>query len=53
MSVIRKGDISGDPLLRGLGGSRLLITANDQFVLASTAMLEIRIISPAHRFRPK
>lgn len=33
MSVIRKGGSSGDPLLRGLGGSRLLITANDQFVL--------------------
>ncbi|WP_180297933.1 hypothetical protein [Snodgrassella alvi] len=47
MSVIRKGDISGDPLLHGLGDSRLLIIANDQFVLSSTAMLEIRAISPA------
>lgn len=33
MSVTRKGGSSGDPLLRGLGGSRLLITADDQFVL--------------------
>lgn len=33
MSVIRKGGSSGDPLLRGLGGSRLLISADDQFVL--------------------
>jgi iron complex outermembrane recepter protein len=33
ISVIRKGGSSGDPLLRGLGGSRLLISADDQFVL--------------------
>lgn len=33
MSVTRKGGSSGDPLLRGLGGSRLLISADDQFVL--------------------
>ncbi|MCT6881770.1 MAG: TonB-dependent receptor plug domain-containing protein, partial [Snodgrassella alvi] len=33
MSVTRKGGSSGDPLLRGLGGSRLLITADDQSVL--------------------
>lgn len=33
VNVIRKGGSSGDPLLRGLGGSRLLISANDQFVL--------------------
>lgn len=33
MSVTRKGGSSGDPLLRGLGGSRLLIMADDQTVL--------------------
>ncbi len=32
MSVIRKGGTSGDPLLRGLGGSRLSITADGQFI---------------------
>lgn len=32
MSVIRKGGTSGDPLLRGLGGSRLSITADDQYI---------------------
>ena len=32
MSVIRKGGTSGDPLFRGLGGSRLSITADDQFI---------------------
>lgn len=31
-SVARKGGSSGDPLLRGLGGSRLNILANDGFV---------------------
>ncbi|MDO5687083.1 MAG: TonB-dependent copper receptor [Neisseria sp.] len=29
MSVIRKGGMSGDPLFRGLGGSRLSISASD------------------------
>ena len=29
MSVIRKGGMSGDPLFRGLGGSRLGIYSND------------------------
>ena len=29
MTVIRKGGIDGDPLFRGLGGSRLAITADD------------------------
>lgn len=33
VNVIHKGGSSGDPLLRDLGESRLLITANDQFVL--------------------
>lgn len=32
MSIIRKGGSSGDPLFRGLGGSRLAINADDQFV---------------------
>lgn len=32
MSVIRKGGSSGDPLFRGLGGSRLSIQADDQFI---------------------
>ena len=32
MSVIRKGGSSGDPLLRGLGGSRLGIQADGQFI---------------------
>lgn len=32
MSVIRKGGSSGDPLFRGLGGSRLSINADDQFI---------------------
>jgi len=32
MSIIRKGGTSGDPLFRGLGGSRLSITADDQFI---------------------
>jgi len=32
MGVTRKGGSSGDPLFRGLGGSRLPITANDSFL---------------------
>ena len=32
MSIIRKGGSSGDPLFRGLGGSRLSINADDQFI---------------------
>ncbi|MCF7530249.1 TonB-dependent copper receptor [Neisseria lisongii] len=32
MSIIRKGGSSGDPLFRGLGGSRLSIRADDQFI---------------------
>lgn len=32
MSVIRKGGTSGDPLFRGLGGSRLSIQADGQFI---------------------
>ena len=32
MSVIRKGGTSGDPLFRGLGGSRLAVQADDQFI---------------------
>ena len=31
-SVTRKGGSSGDPLFRGLGGSRLVITTNDDFI---------------------
>lgn len=33
MSIIRKGGSSGDPLFRGLGGSRLAVQADGQFVL--------------------
>ena len=33
MSIIRKGGSSGDPLFRGLGGSRLSVNADDQFYL--------------------
>ncbi|MDK4684918.1 TonB-dependent copper receptor [Kingella negevensis] len=32
MSIIRKGGSSGDPLFRGLGGSRLAIQADEQFI---------------------
>ena len=32
MSVIRKGGVSGDPLLRGLGGSRLAVVADGNFL---------------------
>lgn len=38
MSVIRKGGVSGDPLFRGLGGSRLSITANDGFIFGGCGM---------------
>jgi iron complex outermembrane receptor protein len=31
-SVTRKGGSSGDPLFRGLGGSRLVVTTNDDFL---------------------
>ncbi len=37
MSVIRKGGSSGDPVFRGLGGSRLSITADDQFIFGGCA----------------
>lgn len=37
MSIIRKGGSSGDPLFRGLGGSRLAINADDQFVYGGCA----------------
>lgn len=33
MSIIRKGGSSGDPLFRGLGGSRLAVQADGQFIL--------------------
>ncbi|NEN75652.1 TonB-dependent copper receptor [Pelistega sp. NLN82] len=32
MNIIRKGGSSGDPLFRGLGGSRLAIRADDHFL---------------------
>ena len=32
MSLMRRGQQSSDPAFRGLGGSRLAITANDQFL---------------------
>ena len=38
MSIIRKGGSSGDPLFRGLGGSRLLINADDQFIYGGCSM---------------
>ncbi|WP_375057408.1 TonB-dependent copper receptor [Zobellella sp. DQSA1] len=33
MSITRKGGMSGDPLFRGLGGSRLSITSDNGYVL--------------------
>ena len=33
MSITRKGGMAGDPLFRGLGGSRLSITSDNNFVL--------------------
>ncbi|MDO4878656.1 MAG: TonB-dependent copper receptor [Neisseria sp.] len=38
MSIIRKGGSSGDPLFRGLGGSRLSINADDQFIYGGCGM---------------
>ena len=38
MSIIRKGGSSGDPLFRGLGGSRLSVNADDQFIYGGCAM---------------
>jgi len=38
MSIIRKGGSSGDPLFRGLGGSRLSINADDQFIYGGCSM---------------
>ena len=38
MSIIRKGGSSGDPLFRGLGGSRLSINADDQFIYGGCNM---------------
>ena len=38
MSVIRKGGSSGDPLFRGLGGSRLSVNADDQFIYGGCGM---------------
>ncbi|WP_445400856.1 TonB-dependent copper receptor [Zobellella sp. An-6] len=33
MSITRKGGMAGDPLFRGLGGSRLAITSDNSYVL--------------------
>lgn len=38
MTVIRKGGIDGDPLFRGLGGSRLAITADDHQLFGGCGM---------------
>ena len=38
MSIIRKGGSSGDPLFRGLGGSRLSVNADDQFIYGCCGM---------------
>ena len=38
MSIIRKGGSSGDPLFRGLGGSRLSVNADDQFIYGGCGM---------------
>lgn len=37
MSIIRKGGMAGDPLFRGLGGSRLSITSDNSYVLGGCA----------------
>lgn len=37
ISITRKGGMAGDPLLRGLGGSRLAITSDNQYVLGGCA----------------
>ena len=38
MSIIRKGGSSGVPLFRGLGGSRLSVNADDQFIYGGCGM---------------
>ena len=38
MSIIRTGGSSGDPLFRGLGGSRLSVNADDQFIYGGCGM---------------
>ncbi|WP_344962181.1 TonB-dependent copper receptor [Oceanisphaera sediminis] len=37
MSITRKGGMAGDPLFRGLGGSRLAITSDNSYVLGGCA----------------
>ncbi len=50
MSVVRKGQQSGDPVFRGLGGSRLAITANDQFLYGGCG---IRMDTPTAYINPQ
>lgn len=50
MSVVRKGQQSSDPVFRGLGGSRLAITANDQFLYGGCG---IRMDTPTAYINPQ
>jgi len=49
LSLSRKGQQSGDPVFRGLGGSRLAITANDQTLYGGCG---IRMDSPTVYINP-
>ena len=50
MGVVRKGQQAGDPVFRGLGGSRLAITANDQFLYGGCG---IRMDTPTSYINPQ
>ena len=50
MGVVRKGQQGGDPVFRGLGGSRLAITTNDQFLYGGCG---IRMDTPPPTSIPK
>ena len=49
MGVVRKGQQAGDPVFRGLGGSRLAITASDQFLYGGCG---IRMDTPTSYINP-
>lgn len=50
MGVVRKGQQGGDPVFRGLGGSRLAITTNDQFLYGGCG---IRMDTPTTYINPE
>ena len=50
MGVVRKGQQAGDSVFRGLGGSRLAITANDQFLYGGCG---IRMDTPTSYINPQ